>query len=106
MLPKNRIPTHPGEMLLKEFLEPMGITQKDFAKHLGWTYARQNEIINGHRGISAESALSLGDAFNMEPEFWLNLQMNFDLWRAQKTHKKRQAINDEFFDLQKITKQR
>jgi len=50
MLPKNRPPTHPGEMLLKEFLEPMHLTQKTFAQHLGWTYARLNEIINGKRG--------------------------------------------------------
>ena len=50
MLPKKRPPTHPGEMLLKEFLEPLGMTQKEFAKHLGWTYARLNEIING-RGV-------------------------------------------------------
>ena len=66
-------------MLLKKFLEPMEITQKDLAKHLGWTYARLNEIVNGRRGISADSALSLGYAFNMEPEFWLNLQRNCDL---------------------------
>ena len=49
MLPKKRPPTHPGEMLLKEFLKPMNITQKDFANHLSWTYSRLNEIVNGHR---------------------------------------------------------
>ena len=49
MLPKFRTPTHPGEMLLEEFLKPIGISQKAFAKHLGWTYARLNEIINKHR---------------------------------------------------------
>lgn len=87
MLPKKRPPTHPGAMLLNEFLEPLGITQKEFAAHLGWTYARLNEIINGHRGISAESALVLADAFKMEPEFWLNLQRDWDLWHALKNHK-------------------
>lgn len=92
MLPKKRSPTHPGEMLLKEFLEPMSITQKEFADHLDWTYARLNEIINGHRGISAESALALGDAFDMEPEFWLNLQRDWDLWHAKKNHKNIKAI--------------
>ncbi len=97
MLPKKRPPTTPGEMLLKAFLEPMGITQKDFSDHLGWTYARLNEIINGRRGISAESALTLGDTFNMEPEFWLNLQRNCDLWKAKQNHKKRKAINDDTF---------
>jgi addiction module HigA family antidote len=87
MLPKKRPPTHAGQMLLKEFLEPMGITQKEFSKHLGWTYARLNEIINGHRGITAESALAFADAFQMEPQFWLNLQQNWDLWHAMKEHK-------------------
>jgi addiction module HigA family antidote len=75
-------------MLLKEFLEPIGITQKEFAMHLGWTYARLNEIINGKRGISAESALALADAFKMEPQFWLNLQINWDLWHAMQKHQK------------------
>jgi len=88
MLPKKRPPTHPGEMLLKEFLEPLGITQKDFAQHLGWTYTRLNEIVNGHRGITADSALTLADAFKMEAEFWLNLQRDWDLWRATQHHKK------------------
>lgn len=86
MLPKNRAPTHPGEMLLKEFLEPRGISQKEFSKHLGWTYARLNEIINGRRSITAASAVALGEALQMEPEFWLNLQKNYDLWHAAKTH--------------------
>lgn len=88
MIPKKRAPTHPGEMLLKEFLEPMQITQKDFAKHLGWTYARLNEIINGRRGVSADSALAFADAFKMEAEFWLNLQRDYDLWQAAQDHKK------------------
>lgn len=92
MLPKKRPPTHPGQMLLKDFLEPMAITQKAFAEHLGWTYARLNEIINGKRGVSAESALAFADAFNLEPEFWLNLQRNWDLWHAMKQHKVIKAI--------------
>lgn len=92
MLPKKRPPTHPGQMLLKEFLEPNGFSQKKFAEHLGWTYARLNEIINGHRGVSAESALAFGDAFKIEPEFWLNLQRDWDLWHAIKKHKNIKAI--------------
>lgn len=87
MLPKKRSPTHPGQMLLSEFLEPMLISQKDFADHLGWTYARLNEIVNGRRGVSAESALAFADAFQMEPEFWLNLQRDWDLWQAKQQHK-------------------
>ncbi len=93
MLPKQRPPTHPGQMLLKEFLEPMGITQKEFSVHLGWTYARLNEIINGRRGVSAESALAFADAFQMEPQFWLNLQQNWDLWHALKAHKNIKPID-------------
>lgn len=92
MLPKKRPPTHPGEMLLKEFLVPMGISQKEFAAHLGWTYARLNEIINGRRGVSAESALAFADAFKIEPEFWLNLQRDWDLWHAKKGHKIIKAV--------------
>lgn len=86
MIPINRQPTHPGEMLLKEFLEPMGVTQTEFCKHLGWSYARFNEIIRGHRGVSADSALALGEALKMEPEFWLNLQKIWDLWHAKQKH--------------------
>ena len=88
MLPKKRPPTHPGEMLLKEFLEPMEITQKELAAHLGWTYARLNEIVNGRRGITADSALALGEALRTGPEMWLNLQQDWDLWNSMQHHKK------------------
>ncbi|OGQ96435.1 MAG: addiction module antidote protein, HigA family [Deltaproteobacteria bacterium RIFOXYD12_FULL_57_12] len=88
MLPKNRPPTHPGEMLLKEFLEPLGLAQAEFARHLGWPYARLNEIINGKRGVTAASALDLGEALQTGPEFWLNLQRGWDLWHSMKKHKK------------------
>ena len=87
MLPKNRPPTHPGEMLLKEFLEPLGITQTELARHLGWPYARLNEIINGRRGITAASALAVGEALETGPEFWLNLQRDWDLWHSQRKHR-------------------
>lgn len=78
----------PFVMLLKEFLEPLGVSQKAFAAHLGWTYARLNEIINGHRNISADSALALGEALGTGPEFWLDLQRNWDLWHALRSHRK------------------
>lgn len=93
MLPKNRPPTHPGQMLLHEFLITLGLAQKELSKKLGWTIARLNEIINSHRGISADSALSLADIFNMEPKFWLKLQINWDLWLALKSHEKRRPLN-------------
>jgi len=88
MLPKKRPPTHPGEMLLEEFLLPLGVTQTQFSEHLGWTYARLNEIINGRRGVSAESALALGDALQTGPEFWLNLQRDWDLWHSMTQHER------------------
>ena len=75
-------------MLLKEFLEPLGMTQKAFASHLGWNYARLNEIINGRRQVSADSALALGEALKTGPEFWLNLQRDWDLWYAIDSHRK------------------
>ncbi len=87
MLPKNRPPTHPGEMLLKEYLEPLGITQTELARHLEWPYARVNEIINGRRGITAASALALGEALGTGPESWLNLQRNWDLWHSLRKHR-------------------
>lgn len=86
MLPTNRPPTHPGKILLKDFLEPANVSQKMFSEHLGWTYARLNEIINERRNVTADSALALGEAFKMEPDFWLNLQKNWDLWQAQRKH--------------------
>lgn len=86
MLPKYRSPTHPGEMLLKEFLEPKGLSQKEFAKHLGWTYVRLNEIVNGRRNVTVDSALSFSESLGTTPEFWLDLQQQYDLWRGKQHH--------------------
>lgn len=83
---KNQSPPHPGEILLKDYLEPIGLSQKQFSEHLDWTYARLNEIINMRRGVTADSALSFSEAFSTTPEFWLNLQLNWDLWRAKQRH--------------------
>lgn len=88
MLPKHRSPTHPGVMLLKEFLEPLEITQLELAHHLGWPYARLNEIVNGRRGITADSALAIGDALGTGPEFWINLQSDWNLWHSRRQHKR------------------
>ena len=79
--PKN--PFHPGEMLLEEFLQPMAVSQAAFARQLGWTKARLNELIKGKRGITAESALDLADALGTSPMLWMNLQATFDLDRAR-----------------------
>lgn len=80
MRPPN--PIHPGAMLREEFLTPAGVSQRDFARRIGWTAARLNELINGKRGITAESALDLAAALRTSPELWLNLQMYWDLSRA------------------------
>lgn len=92
MIPKNRAPTHPGQMLLHEFLEPMQLSQKEFAEHVGWTYPRLNEIINCRRGITPDSALILAEALSTTPEFWLDLQMKYDLWQAAQKRKNKPKI--------------
>lgn len=92
-LPRNRMPSHPGEILLRDFLNPMGLTQKELAEHLGWTYARVNEIVNGKRGVSANTALALSEAFETSAGFWLNLQNNYDLSQAKQKHRKVKPLN-------------
>jgi addiction module HigA family antidote len=82
MLPEKRIPTHPGEVLLMEFLTPMGLTQVEFAKHLNIPIQRLNEITRGKRGVSPETAWLFAQALGTSPEFWLNLQTAHDLAKA------------------------
>jgi antitoxin HigA-1 len=82
MLPKNRPPTAPGEMLLEEFLRPRGITQVELASRMGVPIQRVNTIVNGKRGITAETAILLAEALNTTPEFWMGLQADYDLWHA------------------------
>ena len=81
MLPENRIPTHPGEILLLEFLNPLGLSQVAFAEHIGVPVQRVNEIVRGKRGVSPETAWLFAEALGTSPEFWLNLQTNYDLVR-------------------------
>ena len=81
-LPTHRAPTHPGEMLSEEFLKPLGITQTEAARQLGISYVRLNEIINGRRGVTPDTALRLSRRFGMTPEFWLGLQTDWDLYQA------------------------
>ena len=83
MLPENRIPTHPGEILLEEFLNPLGLSQVAFAGHIGVPVQRVNEIVRGKRGITPESVWLFAEAFGTSPEFWLNLQSNYDLVRSK-----------------------
>jgi len=79
MLPENRVTTHPGEVLKEEFLEPLGVTQVAFAKHLEIPVQRVNEIVRGKRGITPETAWLFSQALGTTPQFWLNLQNAYDL---------------------------
>lgn len=72
-------PVHPGEVLLEEFLKPMGLSQNRLALDMGVPPRRINEIVLGKRSISADTALRLGRFFGMSPQFWLGLQMDYDL---------------------------
>ena len=83
--PKN--PFHPGEILLEEFLEPKEVTQAAFAKKLGWTKSRLNELIKGKRGITAAAALDLADALGTSPKLWMNLQATYDLDKAARVRR-------------------
>ena len=82
-IPKNRNTTHPGEMLLEEFLKPMGLTQQELADSIHVSFQRVNELISGKRGLTPSTALRLAKYFEMSPGFWLNLQMKWDLQVAE-----------------------
>ena len=84
-IPTHRTPTHPGEMLLEEFLKPMGIAQKELAKAIHVPYQRVNEIINGRRGVTPSTALRLGKYFRVSADFWMNIQLRWDLYFAQQS---------------------
>lgn len=83
-LPRVKPPTHPGEMLLEEFLKPLGVTQSAFAIRLGISFARLNEIIRGKRGVTPDTALRLARVLGMPADFWLGLQQDWDLWHAMR----------------------
>ena len=82
LLPTHRPPTHPGEMLLEEFLAPLGITQSAFAIRLGVSFPRLNEVINARRSVTPDTALRLARVTGMSADFWLGLQQDWDLWHA------------------------
>lgn len=86
-IPSHREPTHPGEMLLEEFLIPMGITQRILADAIHVPYQRVNEIINKRRGITPSTALRLAKYFGTSAAFWMNLQLRWDLYQAQMDEK-------------------
>ena len=81
-IPTHGPPTHPGEMLLEEFLRPLGLTQRELAARLGVSYPRINELIHGRRGVTPDTALRLQRLFGMPAPFWLNLQLAWDLYHT------------------------
>jgi antitoxin HigA-1 len=81
-IPTHGPPTHPGEMLQEEFLKPLTMTQTELARQLNVSYPRINELIHGKRGVTPDTALRLEQLFGMEAQFWLNLQLAWDLYHA------------------------
>lgn len=86
-VPTHREPTHPGEMLLEEFLKPMEISQRELADRIRVPYQRVNELINKRRGITPSTALRLGRVFGNSAAFWMNLQLRWELFQVQQTEK-------------------
>ena len=81
-IPTHRPPTHPGEMLLEEFLKPLELTQTELAERLGVSYPRVNELVHGKRDMTPDTALRLERLFGVEAQLWLNLQLRWDLYHA------------------------
>jgi addiction module HigA family antidote len=82
-VPRTRPPTHPGGILLREFIHPLGLKQTQVAAGLGISYPRLNEIVHGKRGITPDTALRLERMFGLDADVWLDLQRDHDLWRAR-----------------------
>jgi len=89
-LPADRPPAHPGEILLKEFLKPLGITQSAFAIRLGVSFPRLNEIINGKRSVTPDTALRLDRVLGVSAGVWLGLQQDWDLWHTMHSDRVRE----------------
>ena len=83
--PTHRPPTHPGKMILEEFLKPLGMTQAELARRLNVSYPRLNQIVKGRRSVTPDTALRLARVLGMSPDFWLDLQQDWDLWHAMKS---------------------
>jgi addiction module HigA family antidote len=82
-VPTDRVPTHPGEMLLEEFLTPMSLTQRELADAIHVPYQRVNELVNRRRGVTPSTALRLAKFLGTSADFWMNLQLRWDLYFAQ-----------------------
>ena len=101
-IPTNRAPTHPGEMLVEEFLKPMHITQRELADAIHVPYQRVNELVNRKRGITPSTALRLARFFDVPADFWLNLQIRCDLYKAQESEKAVLAAIQDYHHLQRM----
>jgi addiction module HigA family antidote len=84
-IPTHGPPTHPGEMILEEFLKPLGMTQTEFAQRIGVAWTRANQIIKGKRAVTPDTALRLERLFDMPADFWLTLQLRWDLYHAMRS---------------------
>jgi addiction module HigA family antidote len=93
MLPTHRPPTHPGEMLLKEFLEPLEVSQVEAARRMNIPFQRLNGIVKGRRGVSADTALLLEALTGWDAQIWLTLQSKWDLWHAMKARRRRPKVS-------------
>jgi addiction module HigA family antidote len=102
-VPTHRTPTHPGEMLLEEFLIPMSLTQQDLANAIRVPYQRVNELINGRRGMTPSTALRLERFLGMSASFWLNLQLRWDLYFAQEKEKSELEVIEPYQKAGQIT---
>ena len=101
-IPTHRPPTHPGEMLKEEFLKPMEISQRDLANAIHVPYQRVNELVNQKRGVTPSTALRLAKFFGVSADFWLNLQVRWDLYRAQSQEAEELKSIHDFHHLQRL----
>lgn len=85
--PTHGPPTHPGEMILEEFLRPLGMTQAEFAQRIGVAWTRANQLIRGKRGVTPDTALRLEKLLGMPADFWMILQLRWDLYHARHSPK-------------------
>jgi len=101
-IPSDREPTHPGEMLREEFLVPMNISQRDLADAIHVPYQRVNELVNKKRGITPSTALRLAKFFGMSADFWLNMQMRWELFKAKNSEEKELNLIQGYQQVQRI----
>jgi len=101
-IPSDREPTHPGEMLREEFLIPMNISQRNLADAIHVPYQRVNELVNQKRGITPSTALRLAKFFGMSADFWLNMQMRWELFKAKNTEENELDSIQDYQHVQKI----